>query len=154
MGANDITMVYNPLNLSIEKLRKYNVEKYHFLSGILDILIFRLQVEKKYTLTQDDIYKHFALHNIKTIRLREKFNLALAQLVGSDMIDIAPDGIISLTTKGIEAYNNQLFHSIAANLYSAERSNHLAKAAIIAASALSVISILCTIIIALFNNPR
>ena len=90
MGANDITMVYNPLNLSIEKLRKYNVEKYHFLSGILDILIFRLQVEKKYTLTQDDIYKHFALHNIKTIRLREKFNLALAQLVGSDMIDIGP----------------------------------------------------------------
>ena len=145
-------MVYNPLNLSIEKLRKYNVEKYHFLSGILDILIFRLQVEKKYTLTQDDIYKHFALHNIKTIRLREKFNLALAQLVGSDMIDIAPDGIISLTTKGIEAYNNQLFHSIAANLYSAERSNHLAKVAIIAASTLSVISILCTIIIAICSN--
>lgn len=152
MGANDITMVYNPLNLSIEKLRKYNVEKYHFLSGILDILIFRLQVEKKYTLTQDDIYKHFALHNIKTIRLREKFNLALAQLVGSDMIDIAPDGIISLTTKGIEAYNNQLFHSIAANLYSAERSNHLAKVAIIAASTLSVLSILCTIIVAICSH--
>ena len=145
-------MIYNPLNLSIEKLRKYNVEKYHFLSGILDILIYRLQVEKKYTLTQDDIYKHFTLHNIKAVRLKEKFNLAIAQLVGSDMIDIAPNGIFSLTTKGIEAYNNQLFHNIAANLYSAERSNHLAKVAIIAASALSVTSILCTIIIAICSN--
>lgn len=152
MEANDITMIYNPLNLSIEKLRKYNVEKYHFLSGILDILIYRLQVEKKYTLTQDDIYKHFTLHNIKAVRLKEKFNLAIAQLVGSDMIDIVPNGIFSLTTKGIEAYNNQLFHNIAANLYSAERSNHLAKVAIIAASALSVTSILCTIIIAICSN--
>lgn len=152
MGVNDITMIYNPLNLSIEKLREYNVEKYHFLSGILDILIYHLQVEKKYTLTQDDIYKHFMQHNIKTVRLREKFNLAIAQLVGSDMIDIDLDGIVSLTTKGIDAYNNQLFHSIAANLYSADRSNHLAKAAIIAASSLSVISILCAIFIALCNN--
>ena len=152
MGANDITMIYNPLNLSVEKLRAYNVERYHFLSCILDILVYRLQVEKMYSLTQEDIYKHFEMHNIKTERLREKYNLAIAQLVGSDMIDIAPDGIISLTTKGIEAYNNQLFHSIAANLYSAERSNHLAKVAIIAASTLSVISILCTIIIAICSN--
>ena len=152
MEANDVTMIYNPLNLSIEKLREYNVEKYHFLSGTLDILIYHLQVEKKYSLTQDDIYKHFVLHNMKTVRIREKFNLAIAQLVGSDMIDIAPDGIISLTTKGIEAYNSQLYHSIAANLYSAERSNHLAKVAIIAASALSVTSILCTIIIAIWSN--
>lgn len=152
MENNDLIMVYNPLNLSIDKLREYNVEKYHFLSGILDILIYHLQAEKKYTLTQDSIYKHFVMHKIKTVRFREKFNLAIAQLVGSDMIDIAQDGIITLTTKGIEAYNNQLFHSIAANLYSAERSNHLAKVAIIAASALSVISILCTIIIALCNN--
>ena len=25
-------MIYNPLNLLIDKLREYNVEKYHFLS--------------------------------------------------------------------------------------------------------------------------
>lgn len=152
METNDITMIYNPLNLSIKKLRAYNVERYHYLSGILDILIYHLQVEKKYTLTQDSIYKHFEIHNIKTVRKREKFNLAIAQLVGSNMIDIAPDGIISLTTKGIEAYNNQLFHSIAANLYMANRSNHLAKVAILAASVLSVISIACTIIISLCNT--
>ena len=101
MENNDLIMVYNPLNLSIDKLREYNVEKYHFLSGILDILIYHLQVEKKYTLTQDSIYKHFVMHKIKTVRFREKFNLAIAQLVGSDMIDIAQDGIITLTTKGI-----------------------------------------------------
>ena len=151
MRENDVTMIYNPLNLSIEKLRKYNVEKYHFLSGILDILIYHLQVEKKYTLTQESIYRHFVMHDIKTIRFREKFNLARAQLVGSDMIDINPDGIISLTTKGIETYNNQLFHGIAANLYSAERSNHLAKVAIAAASILSVVSIVCTIIVAVYK---
>ena len=149
---NSDFMIYNPLNLSIEKLRAYNVERYHFLSGILDILIYHLQVEKNYSLTQDGIYKHFEMHNLKTERQREKFNLAIAQLVGSDMLDVAPNGIISLTAKGIDAYNNQTFHSIAASLYMAERSNHLAKAAIIAASVLSVISIACTIIITICNN--
>ena len=152
MSYNDTMYIYNPLNLSIEKLRAYNVERYHFLSGILDILVYRLQVEKTYSLTQEDIYRHFEMHNIRTERLREKFNLAIAQLVGSDMIDISPSGVITLTTKGFEAYSNQQFHSIAANLYSAERSNHLAKVAIIAASTLSIISILCTIIIAICSN--
>lgn len=152
MNNNDTIYIYNPLKLSIEELRAYNVERYHFLSVILDILIYRLQVEKMYSLTQDDIYKHFEMHNIKSERLREKFSLAIAQLVGSNMIDINPNGIVSLTEEGLRAFNNQLFHSIAANLYSAERSNHLAKTAIIAASALSVISILCTIIIAIFGN--
>lgn len=123
-----------------------------YISGILDILIYRLQVEKMYSLTQDDIYKHFEMHNIKTERLREKFNLAIAQLVSSNMIEINPNGIVSLTEEGLRAFNNQLFHSTAANLYSAERSNHLAKVAIIAASLLSVISILCTIIIAICSN--
>lgn len=123
-----------------------------YISGILDILIYRLQVEKMYSLTQDDIYKHFEMHNIKTERLREKFNLAIAQLVSSNMIEINPNGIVLLTEEGLRAFNNQLFHSIAANLYSAERSNHLAKVAIIAASLLSVISILCTIIIAICSN--
>jgi len=134
MSYNDTIYIYNPLNLSIEKLRAYNVERYHFPIGILDILVYRLQVEKMYNLTQEDIYRHFEMHNMRTERLREKYNLAIAQLVGSDMIDITSNGIITLTTKGFEAYNNQQYPSIAANLYSAERSNHLAKVAIIAAS--------------------
>ena len=152
MNYNDTVFIYNPLNLSIEKLREYNVERYHFLSGILDILVYRLQLEKAYCLTQDDVFRHFEMHNMRTERLREKYNLAIAQLVGSNMIDIAPNGIITLTAKVFEAYNHQLFHSIAANLYSAEHANHLANVAIIAASALSVISILCTIIIAICSN--
>ena len=37
MNAETERMVYHSLNLPIEKLREYNIEKYHFLSGILDI---------------------------------------------------------------------------------------------------------------------
>ncbi len=149
MIEDNITLIYNSLNLPIEEQRKYNLEKYHFLSGILDILIMHLQLIKVYNLTQDGIYKHFEHHKIKIYREREKFNAAIAQLVGSGMIEIGSDGIVSMTEKGFEAYNNQLFHGIAANLYAADRSNHLAKVAIIAASILSVISILCTIVIAI-----
>lgn len=149
MTNNDITLIYNPLNLSIEELRTYNVERYHFLSGILDILTLHFQVEKAYNLTQDDIYKHFQNHKMIIEKQREKFNAAIAQLKGSDMIMFSPEGYVGLTDKGLQAYDSQLFHTIAANLYSAERSNHLAKVAIIAASVLSIISILCTIIVAI-----
>lgn len=146
MNSQSEYLVYHSLNLPIDKLREYNLEKYHFLSGILDIVLFHLQAEKKYDLTQDDIYKHFQIQNLKYKNEREKFNAAIAQLVGSGMIEIASNGIVSLTNEGINAYNNQMFHSIAANLYAAERSNHLSKIAIIAASVLSVISIACTIV--------
>ena len=143
---DDITLIYNPLNLSIEKLREYNIEKYHFLSGILDILVMHFQVERAYNLTQSDLYKHFQKQNLGIKKEREKFNAAIAQLKGSDMININPNGIVGLTEKGLNVYDNQVFHSIAANLYSADRANHLAKVAIIAASFLTIITILCTII--------
>ena len=152
MTNDDITLIYNPLNLSIEELRAYNVERYHFLSGILDILTLHFQVEKAYNLTLDDIYKHFQNHKMIIEKQRKKFNAAIAQLKGSDMIMFSKGGYVGLTDKGLQAYDSQIFHTIAANLYSAERSNHLAKVAIIAASTLSVISILCTIIIAICSN--
>ena len=145
-------MIYNPLNLPIDKLREYNVEKYHFLSTILDILVYHYQVKKKYDLTKEGIFKHFQEHNLRIKKEREKFNLSIAQLVGSKMILISDDGVIKLTDKGIDAYDCQLFHSIAANLYSAECSNYLAKVAIIAASILSVISIVCSVIIGFISN--
>ena len=147
-----VTMIYNPLNLPIDKLREYNVEKYHFLSTILDILVYHQQVKKKYDLTVDGIYRHFQEQNLMIEKEREKFNLAIAQLKGSGMIDFTDEGIIGLTNKGLDAYDSQIFHSIAANIYTAERSNHLAKVAIIAASLLSVISIVCSIIIGYISN--
>jgi len=145
------TFIYNSLNLPIEAQRKYNLEKYHFLSGILDILTLHLQLIKEYNLTQDDIYKHFIPHKLNIAREREKFNAAIAQLVGSGMIEIGDDGIVSMTEKGINAYDCQLFHSIAANLYAADQSNHLAKVAIIAASILSFVSIVCSIVVAIIS---
>ena len=145
------TFIYNSLNLPIETQRKYNLEKYHFLSGILDILTLHLQLIKEYNLTQDDIYKHFIPHKLNIAREREKFNAAIAQLVGSGMIEIGDDGIVSMTEKGINAYDCQLFHSIAANLYAADQSNHLAKVAIIAASILSFVSIVCSIVVAIIS---
>ena len=33
MNTETERLVYHSLNLPIEKLREYNVEKYHFLSG-------------------------------------------------------------------------------------------------------------------------
>jgi hypothetical protein len=147
-----VTMIYNPLNLPIDKLREYNVEKYHFLSTILDVLVYHLQVKKKYDLTADGIFRHFQEQNLMIEKEREKFNLAIAQLKGSGMIDFTDEGIIGLTNKGLDAYDCQIFHSIAANIYTAERSNHLAKVAIIAASLLSVISIVCSIIIGYISN--
>lgn len=142
----DVRLVYHSLSLPIEKLREYNLEKYHFLSGILDIVFLHLQKEKDYYLTEDDIYEHFLNQKLNFSKEREKFNAAIAQLVGSGMVEIGNDGIVRMTKDGINAYNDQLFHGIAANLYAADRSNHLAKVAIIAASVLSVISIVCTII--------
>lgn len=147
-----VTMIYNPLNLPIDKLREYNVEKYHFLSTILDVLVYHLQVKKKYDLTADGIFRHFQEQNLMIEKEREKFNLAIAQLKGSGMIEFTDEGIIGLTNKGLDAYDCQIFHSIAANIYTAERSNHLAKVAIIAASLLSVISIVCSIIIGYISN--
>ncbi len=143
--AEDITHIYHSLNLPIEKLREYNVEKYHFLSGILDILVFHSQTKGYFDLTLDGIYEHFQNHNLKIENEREKFNAAIAQLKGSGMIAFKGN-VVGITDKGLDAYDKQLFHSIAASLYSAERSNHLAKVAMIAASILSVIAILCTII--------
>jgi hypothetical protein len=150
--ADNSTFIYNSLNLPIEEQRKYNLEKYHFLSGILDILTLHLQLIKAYNLTQDDIYKHFVPHKLNANREREKFNTAIAQLVGSGMIEIRDDGIVTMTEKGIEAYDCQLFHSIAANLYAADRSDHLAKVAIFAASVLSFVSIISSIIIAIITK--
>lgn len=151
--SEDITYVYHSLNLPIEKLREYNLEKYHFLSGILDILVFHSQSKGFFDLSLDDIYRHFQIHNLKIENEREKFNAAIAHLKGSKMIGFMENGVVGLTDKGLDAYDKQLFHSIAASLYSADRSNHLAlrsnhlaKVAIIAASILSVISIACTII--------
>lgn len=141
--------IYNSLNLPIEELRKYNLEKYHFLSGILDILTLHLQLIKMYNLTEDDIYHHFVPHKLNTDKEREKYNAAIAQLIGSGMIEIRDDGVVTMTPKGIEAYDCQLFHGIAASLYSADRADHLARVAIIAASILSVVSIICSIIIAI-----
>lgn len=152
MNAETERKVYHSLNLPIEKLREYNIEKYHFLSGILDILILHLEAEKRYSLTEDGIYRHFQNQNLKFENEREKFNAAIAQLVGSGMIKIDDNGIVCMTNEGIDAYNCQLFHGIAANLYAADRSEHLAKVAIIAASVLSFISIICTII-SIFCNP-
>ena len=149
--TDNSTFIYNSLNLPIEAQRKYNLEKYHFLSGILDILTLHLQLIKEYNLTQDDIYKHFIPHKLNIAREREKFNAAIAQLVGSGMIEIGDDGIVSMTEKGINAYDCQLFHSIAANLYAADQSNHLAKVAIIAASILSFVSIVCSIVVAIIS---
>ncbi len=143
--AEEITHIYHSLNLPIEKLREYNVEKYHFLSGVLDILVFHSQTKGYFDLTLDGIYEHFQNHNLKIENEREKFNAAIAQLKGSGMIAFKGN-IVGITDKGLDAYDKQLFHSIAASLYSAERSNHLAKVAMIAASILSVIAILCTII--------
>lgn len=151
MTTDNNTFIYNSLNLPIEEQRKYNLEKYHFLSGILDILTLHLQLIKEYNLTQDDIYRHFLPHNLNTKKEREKFNAAIAQLVGSGMIEIRDDGVVIMTPKGIEAYDCQLFHGIAASLYAADRSNHLAKVAIIAASILSVVSIICSITIAIVS---
>lgn len=149
--TDNSTFIYNSLNLPIEAQRKYNLEKYHFLSGILDILTLHLQLIKEYNLTQDDIYKHFIPHKLNIAREREKFNAAIAQLVGSGMIEIGDDGIVSMTEKGINAYDCQLFHSVAANLYAADQSNHLAKVAIIAASILSFVSIVCSIVVAIIS---
>jgi hypothetical protein len=149
--TDNSTFIYNSLNLPIEAQRKYNLEKYHFLSGILDILTLHLQLIKEYNLTQDDIYKHFIPHKLNIACEREKFNAAIAQLVGSGMIEIGDDGIVSMTEKGINAYDCQLFHSVAANLYAADQSNHLAKVAIIAASILSFVSIVCSIVVAIIS---
>ena len=147
MLTDNNTYIYNSLNLPIEAQRKYNLEKYHFLSGILDILTMHLQLIKGYNLTQDDIYRHFVPHKLNTNREREKFNAAIAQLVGSGMIEIREDGIVTMTQKGIDAYDCQLFHSIVANLYAADRSDHLAKVAIVSASMLSLISIACSLLL-------
>ena len=147
MLTDNNTYIYNSLNLPIEAQRKYNLEKYHFLSGILDILTMHLQLIKGYNLTQDDIYRHFVPHKLNTNREREKFNAAIAQLVGSGMIEIREDGIVTMTQKGIDAYDCQLFHSIAANLYAADRSDHLAKVAIVSASMFSLISIACSLLL-------
>ena len=147
MLSDNNTYIYNSLNLPIEAQRKYNLEKYHFLSGILDILTMHLQLIKGYNLTQDDIYRHFVPHKLNTNREREKFNAAIAQLVGSGMIEIREDGIVTMTQKGIDAYDCQLFHSIVANLYAADRSDHLAKVAIVSASMLSLISIACSLLL-------
>lgn len=152
MNAETERQVYHTLNLPIQKLREYNLEKYHFLSGILDILILHLEAEKKYNLNEEDIFRHFQNQNLKFEKEREKFNAAVAQLVGSGMIEIDYNGIVSMTNDGINAYNCQLYHSIAANLYAADRSNYLAKIAIMAASVLSVISIICTIIAIICNS--
>lgn len=146
------TPIYNALNLPIKEIRVYNVEKYHFLSYILEIVFLHYQVEKKYSLTEDDIYRHFQNQKLNFEKEREKFNAAIAQLVGSGMIIIDNNRIVGLTNNGIDAYNSQLYHSIAANLYAADRSEHLAKVAILAASVLSFVSIVCSIVIAAISN--
>ena len=149
---SDSILIYNTLNLPIKKVREYNVEKYHFLSGILEIVFMHFQDEKEYRLNEDDIYRHFQNQKLYFEKEREKFNAAIAQLIGSGMIIITNDGFVGLTNDGIDAYNSQLYHSIAANLYAADRSEHLAKVAIWAASVLSFVSIVCSIVIAVISN--
>lgn len=142
----DSTPIYHSLNLPIEKLREYNLEKYHFLSEILDILFLHLHVEKEFTLNMDNIYEHFKIQHLNFKKEKEKYNAAIVQLLSSGMIEMDSNGIISVTEKGLNAYQKLLYHNIASNLYAVDRSNHLAKVAIIAASILSIISIACTII--------
>ena len=137
--------IYSPTALNLKASRKWNLEKYHMYSMILELLVYYKGSEINDCASLDDIKNMFKHQGIpkQDKKFDAKINAALAQLVWVGYITC--DGnYVSLTNDGIQAYKEQRFHTIAANLYNAENTKRLSIIAII----IAVLSFVTTILIA------
>ena len=137
--------IYSPTALNLQDSRKWNLEKYHMYSMILELLVYYKGAEISNYASIDDIKTMFKNQGIpkKNKKFDAKINAALAQLVWMGYITL-DKSCVSITEDGIKAYKEQRFHAIAANLYNAENTKRLSIIAIV----IAILSFGATILIA------
>lgn len=139
---------YSPEALGPRKLRRWNLEKYHMFSMILEFLIDSRQI----------VYLPVSIYSISGMLQKQgipehdkkfaaKVNNVLLHMSWMGLISMDEDKV-TIEDEGIKAYKDQRYHEIAANLYNAEQTRRLSVAAIWIASILSGLSIISTIVIA------
>ena len=139
---------YLPEALSPEKLRQWNLEKYHMFSMILEFLVDNKQINNL-PVFLSNISEMLQRQGIPKYdeKFAAKVNNALLHMAWIGLIAIDEDRV-SIEDEGIKAYKDQRYHEIAANLYNAEQTRKLSVTAIWIASILSGLSIISTIVIA------
>lgn len=144
--------LYSPTALNLKESRRWNLEKYHMYSMILELLVYVKGDLKEEWVNIDDIERMFLKQGFprKGKKLEAKINAALAQLIW--MGNITGDKhSVRLTDDGVKAYKEQRFHAIAADLYNAENTKRLSIIAIVIASILSMLAIAATILVTYFR---
>ena len=142
---------YSPEAVTPKELRKWNFEKYHMFSMILEYLVDCHQI------TKSDVPKENIVGMLKQQgvpkydkKFDAKITTILMQMGWIGLITIKGNRV-SIAEDGINAYKEQRYHEIAANLYNAEQTKRLSVLAIWIASILSGLSIILTIINALLQ---
>ena len=140
---------YLPEALSPQKLRQWNLEKYHMFSMILEFLVDNKQINNLPDVFVSSISGMLQKQGIPKYdeKFAAKVNNALLHMAWIGLISIDEDKI-TIEDEGIKAYKDQRYHEIAANLYNAEQTRKLSVIAIWVASILSGLSIISTIVIA------
>lgn len=143
---------YSPEALNQDQLRKWNLEKYHMYSMVLEYIVDCRQITNTNVL-RTNIVGMFKKQGIPANdeKLDAKVNAVLLQMAWMGLISFKGD-YICIEADGVQAYKEQRYHEIAANLYNAEQTKKLSITAIWVASILSGISILSTIVIAILQQ--
>lgn len=117
--------------------------KYYFISSVLDILEEKKNINKQNDVSAGEIYKIFVerFSNMDTHWNvpAKQLELYLRHMRWMGLIglnDRTNDWKISLTDAGKNAFQSQVYHSIAANLYYSKKTEKLSKVSI----AIAVIS--------------
>jgi hypothetical protein len=139
--------LYSPTALNLKESRRWNLEKYHMYSMILELLGYVKGDLKEEWVNIDDIEIMFLKQGFprKGKKLEAKINAALAQLIWMGYITCDKHSV-RLTDDGVKVYKEQRFHAIAADLYNAENTKRLSIIAIVVASILSMLAIAATIL--------
>lgn len=149
----------NPLKTKKNECEYYET-KYFIFAAVIDMLSHKM-IECTWedkgnlpTMTFMEIRESLSMQidsDLVSDFTNEQINLWISELSWMCLItrvsDRANNSVIQLTEKGYEAYQNQVFHSISANLIEARASRKLAKEAVI----ISVISISLTLLGALIG---
>lgn len=145
-------LLYSPTALNLKESRRWNLEKYHMYSMILELLVYVKGNLKEEWVNIDDIERMFLKQGFprKDKKLEAKINAALAQLIWMGYIT-GDKHSVRLTDDGVKVYKEQRFHAIAADLYNAENTKRLSIIAIVIASILSMLAIAATILVTYFR---
>lgn len=141
------------LKTSRRKLLRQNASKYLFFAWTLDRLVQYHEYHNAERINigyiDKSIYKTNLLKHSK--ESEENVNYWLQEMIWMGLIRLENNPVINqellyITPKGVDAYKNQTYHTIAANLLEANENRKMAKWAVVVATLSIIITIVLSIL--------